>query len=311
MHVITEQPTPLQARRAVAAMGNFDGVHLGHQAVVAAAREQAAALAAPLAVITFEPHPRRYFHPAAPPFRLQSAAQRARCLAALGVQFLFERAFDAALASCTPEAFVREVLCEDLGVAGVVTGSDFRFGQGRRGDFAALKELGRALGIAAIAAPMQAVDGAKVSSSAIRAALAEGRVRDAAAALTRPFAIEGTVETGAQRGRSIGFPTANVALGDYQRPAFGVYAVRARIAEEAFWRPGVANIGVKPTVGGAPAPLLETHLFDFAGDLYGRTLEVALVEHLRPERRFESFAALTAQIAKDAETARAALGAVG
>lgn len=302
MQVIPGYPTQTDWRGAVAALGNFDGVHRGHQVVLAHARALSRSLGAPFAVIVFEPHPRRYFQPHALPFRLQSPAQRAAALAVLGADLLFELPFDEAIAGCSAEAFTRDILCERLGLAAVVVGTDFRFGKGRSGDSAALARFGAALGLQVQAAPVLESAGEKVSSTSIRTALVEGRMTDAATLLTRPWAIEGTVEQGAQRGRTIGFPTANVPLGAYQRPAYGVYAVQVR---GAFGRkPGVANIGVKPTVGGAPAPLLEAHLFDFEGDLYGATLEAALLDFIRPEQRFESLEALTRQIALDAETAR-------
>lgn len=308
MQMITGQSVADHDKGAVAALGNFDGVHRGHQHVLHHACRLARRRGAPAAAIVFEPHPRRYFQPEAPPFRLQSSGQRARALAEQGLDRLYELPFDAAMAGRSAENFIAEVLGRQLGLAGLVVGADFRFGKGRGGDITTLQWLAPDLGFVAEAAPLLADEGQKVSSSVIRTALLEGRVQDAGNLLGRPWAIEGVVQAGAQRGRTIGFPTANVGLGAYQRPAFGVYAVRVRCAPAADWRPGVANLGLRPTVqGGASEPLLEAHLFDFEGDLYGRLLEVALVAFIRPERRFEDFAALRAQIAADAATARGLL----
>lgn len=292
------------ATGASAALGNMDGVHLGHQAVIADAARAAAALEAPLAAVVFDPHPRLFFQPDAAPFHLQTPGQRARALAALGVARVIELRFDADLASLTDFGFAAETLAQGLGLRHVSVGADFRFGRGRMGDAEALARHGRALGFSVGAvAPVGDGFGAKISSTAIRTALAEGRPEDAGRWLGRPFAIQGAVLTGFQRGRTIGVPTANVELGAYQRPAFGVYAVRADLGD-GIWRAGVANVGVKPTVSSELLPLVETHVFDFEGDLYGRTIEVGLLHFLRPERKFESFEALTRQIAEDAAQAR-------
>lgn len=304
-------PAPLSLACA-AALGNFDGVHRGHQAVVEAAVQEARRLGAAPAAIVFEPHPRQHFQPQAAPFRLQSAGQRARALAALGVETLVEVRFEAALAALSADAFAQDILARAIGVRHLCIGLDFRYGQGRAGDAVSLERQGAALGFGVTV--VDAVDdsdhpGDKISSSAIRAALQAGDVTLAARLLGRPWAIEGAVIPGQQRGRTIDFPTANIALGAYLRPALGVYAIRARLPDGREM-PGVANIGVRPTVAGADAePLLEAHLFDVAEDLYGQTLDVALIAFLRPEQRFESFAALTAQIAQDAAAARALLSA--
>lgn len=296
-----EGPAPAALRGANVALGNLDGVHLGHQAVVRAAAAGPGRL---LAAAVFEPHPRLFFQPNAAPFRLQTPDQRARALAALGVEAVFALRFDSAMAGLSDEAFAREVLAQRLGLAHVAVGRDFRFGRGRMGDVQSLTRHGQALGfsVGVVDAVDDAAEGEKISSTAIRACIGEGRPEAAAALLGRAFAIEGPVLSGAQRGRTIGFPTANQGLGDYVRPRFGVYAVRVDLGD-GVQRPGVANCGVKPTVG-ASEPLLETHVFDFEGDLYGRTIEVALIAFLRPERRFDSFPALTAQIAEDAAQAR-------
>lgn len=302
--VLARQRLPDAARGASIALGNFDGVHRGHQAVVAAAR--AGAGGRHVAAAVFEPHPRRFFQPDSPPFRLQSSPQRARALAAAGVDLLVEIGFDAALSQMTDEAFVREILMERLGAARVAIGFDFRFGRGRMGDADGLRRFGEALGfeVEVVDAVDDGHDPEKVSSTSIRHALQAGEMDDAARLLGRPWAIEGAVIAGMQRARGIGFPTANVALGDYLRPRFGVYATQTDVGDGA-WRPGVSNCGVKPTVGGFTEPLLETHIFDFNADLYGRTVETRLVDFLRPERKFDTFDALTAQIAEDGQAARA------
>lgn len=299
---------PDSLRGASIALGNFDGVHLGHQAVLAAAR--AGAHGRRVGAAVFEPHPRRFFQPDAPPFRLQSSRQRARALEAAGADALIEIAFDQALSQMSDEAFARDILADRIGAARVAIGFDFRFGRGRMGDAATLTRHGAMFGFDVEV--VDAVDDGhhpdKVSSTSIRTALQTGDMADAQRLLSRPWAIEGEVITGMQRARSIGFATANVALGDYLRPLFGVYATQTDIGD-GVWRAGVSNCGVKPTVGGVAEPLLETHLFDFAGDLYGRTIETRLMHFIRAERKFESFEALTKQIADDAKAARALLGA--
>jgi riboflavin kinase / FMN adenylyltransferase len=311
VRLFSASAVPHEASGAWAALGNLDGVHLGHQAVLAAARARAKAAGLTAAAAVFEPHPRRFFQPQAAPFRLQSNHQRARALMAAGAEIVFEVPFDADLAAMNDADFCRVILKERLGVAGVAVGFDFCYGKNRMGDAASLARHGAALGFAAVI--VDAVDDAahpdhKVSSSAIRAAIAEGDMAEAARLLGRPWAIEGTVIHGFQRGRTIQFPTANIDLADYARPAFGVYAVRADLGD-GVWRAGVANCGVKPTVAGDAAPLLEAHLFDFEGDLYGRMIEVRLLHFLRPERKFENFAALSAQITTDAQHAQARLTA--
>jgi riboflavin kinase/FMN adenylyltransferase len=305
-----DEEIPADARGRALALGNFDGVHLGHRAVIGAAAQ---AGFGPPAVAVFEPHPRLLFQPDAAPFRLQSPGQRARALAACGVAMVFELRFDRALASLTDEGFCTEVLSHRLGAAHVAVGGDFRFGKGRMGDVESLTRHGAILGFgvtAAAAVDLPEADNPgsdedKVSSTAIRTALRQGDMTSAKALLGRAWAIEGVVGLGQQRGRTIAFPTANVALGAYVRPAFGVYAITVDVGDGA-WRPGVANIGVRPTVG-APEPLLEAHIFDFEGDLYGRRIEVRLEAFLRGERKFENFEALSRQIAADAAEARALL----
>ncbi|MFP4519289.1 MAG: bifunctional riboflavin kinase/FAD synthetase [Oceanicaulis sp.] len=299
---------PETARGAVAALGNFDGVHRGHAAVIATARALAAELGAPSAAAVFTPHPRLVFQPEAEPFALMSEAQRVRALQREGVDLVHHIAFDRTLAGMTPPAFVEEVLAHGLGLKGVVTGADFCFGRDRAGNAAALKEIGARFGVEARIADAVAAEGAerKISSSDVRKALREGDPETAASLLGRPFAVEGAVAEGDKRGRTIGFPTANIALGAYVRPAFGVYAVQARL-EDGRVAPGVANLGRRPTVDGVEARL-ETHLFDFSENLYGKTLEVALLGFIRSERKFDGLDQLKAQIAADCDTARARLG---
>jgi riboflavin kinase/FMN adenylyltransferase len=261
-----------------------------------------------LAAAVFEPHPRQFFQREPTPFRLQSPGQRVRALSALGVQIVFQIAFDATLAALTDEQFAARELAARIGAAHVSVGADFTFGKGRMGDAQSLVTFGAKNGFSVSVAPVLNGDNSeKISSSTIRAALSEGRMEEAATLLTRPWAIEGIVLPGAARGRGIGFPTANLSLGIYQRPRFGVYAVRVDTGAGAL-APGVANIGVRPTVGGAEEPLLEAHLFDFDGDLYGRRVEVELARFLRAEQKFENLDALKMQIALDADAAKAALG---
>lgn len=297
---------PNDARGAAIALGNFDGVHLGHEAVIASARAVAEARAVSLGAAVFEPHPRRFFKPELPPFRLQTARQRARSLGELGVQEVFELGFDAALAESSDRAFAERVLGDLLGVAHVSVGADFRFGRGRMGDAASLIKLGQELGFSVDAVRPVSRGSEKISSTAIRDAIAAGALDRAAAMLGRPWAIEGEVHRGFARGRELSFPTANLALGDYVRPRFGVYAVRVDLGDGVLL-PGVASVGVNPTVGALAEPLLEAHLFDFSGDLYGRAIEVELTAFLRDEVKFDNVAALRAQMRQDAIDARAAL----
>jgi len=295
---------------AAVALGNFDGVHRGHQAVIAAAREAAktkgAAQKTPLGVVTFEPHPRRYFQPDAAPFRLMTPGQQARALEALGVEILYVLPFDEALVAMSAETFAHEVLSRGLGVVHVAAGFDFTFGAKRTGDAGALEALGRRLGFGvSIVSPVGDDTGYKVSSTAIRQALEQGHPDVAAGLLGRPFAIEGVVQKGRQLGRTLGFPTANVELGRYLRPRLGVYATRTRLADGRVFK-GVANLGRNPAAG-LVEPRLEVWLFDFDGDLYGQTIETELVAFQRPERNFDSLETLTAQVMADADEARAIL----
>jgi riboflavin kinase / FMN adenylyltransferase len=296
-------PPPLAG--AIVALGNFDGFHLGHQAVVGRAVARARAEGRPALVATFDPHPVRYFRPDAAPFRLTTLDQRQALFADAGAAAMAVFRFDAALAGLTAEQFVVDRLLGALRVGGVVTGEDFTFGRGRGGNAATLAELGRAHGFSVDTVGPVALDGAPVSSSRIRDALREGRPRDAAALLTRPFAIRGPVIHGDKRGRTIGFPTANLELGPYLRPAYGIYAVTGRLPDGRMLK-GAANLGIRPTFD-PPRELLEAYFFDFAGDLYGQEIEVALVDYLRPEARFDGLEALTRQMDEDCARARALL----
>jgi riboflavin kinase/FMN adenylyltransferase len=296
---------PDDARGAAVALGNFDGVHRGHQAVIAAARAAADALGAQLGVAVFEPHPRRFFQPDAAPFRLQTPRQRARALAELGVQEVFEIGFDAALAQSSDREFAERVLKDCLGARHVAIGADFRFGRGRMGDAASLTHLGGEFGFGVTAvAPVGGET--KVSSSRVREAIVAGDMAGAAELLGRPWAIEGEVLRGFGRGAGFGFATANLALGDYVRPRLGVYAVRVDVGDGVLL-PGVASVGINPTVGALPEPVLEAHLLDFSGDLYGKTIEVELIGFLRDEAKFASVEALKAQMTQDVIAARRAL----
>ncbi len=295
-------------RGAAVAMGNFDGVHLGHQSVLALAHAAAARHGAPFGVVTFEPHPRAFFAPAAPAFRLMTAEARTHRLEKLGVERLYELRFDADLAGLSPEAFAADVLAGGLGIVHAVVGADFRFGKGRAGDTATLAALGRELGFGVTVAPLVCDEGGDFSSSAIRTALADGRPDEAARILGHWHRIEGPVLHGDKRGHALGFPTANLALAGLHPPRFGVYAVLVDVLtgrHRGRYR-GVASIGVRPTFG-ENRPNLEVHLFDFAGDLYGAELSVALVAWQRPELRFDDIGALVGQMTADAEEARARL----
>ena len=295
-------------RGAAAAIGNFDGVHLGHRSVIDLTRQIATETGAPLGVMTFEPHPREFFAPDAPPFRLMNAEARAQRLEKLGVDRLYEVPFNATLAALTPEAFAGEILHRQLGLSHVVVGHDFRFGKDRAGDVAALAEFGQRFGFGVTVAELvEGRDGA-ISSTAIRAALTEGRPRDAAAMLGHLHRIAGEVIRGDQRGRELGYPTANMSIAGLHPPRFGVYAVRVDVTTGPHMGRynGAASIGTRPMFG-ENLPNCETFLFDFKGDLYGAHLSVALVEFLRPELKMSSVEALVAQMEKDCELARTIL----
>ena len=296
-------------RGASAAIGNFDGVHLGHLSVVDLARK--AAPDVPLGIVTFEPHPREYFAPGARPFRLMSQSARANRLEKVGVERLYELPFDAGLAGLTPLEFARDVLHEGLGLAHVVVGADFCFGKGRAGTTAELIEFGKEFGFGVTVAPLMEQGANTVSSTAIRTALSAGNPREAAAMLGHWHRIEGAVLHGEKRGRELGYPTANMSIDGLHPPAFGVYAVLVDVLEgpQAGTYQGVASLGVRPMFGENSANL-ESYLFDFKGDLYGLPLSVALVEHLRGEEKFDSLEALITQMDADSAKARAILSAL-
>jgi riboflavin kinase/FMN adenylyltransferase len=296
-------------RGATAAIGNFDGVHLGHASVIDMART--AAPDAPLGVVTFQPHPRAYFSPDAPPFRLMSSAARASRLAKLGVKKLYQLPFNAALASLTPFEFADRILHRGLGLRHVVVGADFCFGKARAGTAADLIAYGTQLGFGVTIAPLMAQSEQTVSSTAIRQALSDARPRDAAAMLGHWHRIEGPVIGGEKRGRELGYPTANMSIDGLHLPAFGVYAVLVDVLEGPHKGSyhGVASMGVRPMFG-ENTPNLESFIFDFKGDLYGTPLSVALVEHLRGEEKFDSLEALITQMDTDSLRARAILAAL-
>jgi riboflavin kinase/FMN adenylyltransferase len=292
---------PDRFRGSVVALGNFDGFHLGHQAVVGRAVARAAHEQRPAVVATFDPHPVRFFKPDAAPFRLTSLDQREKLFAAAGADAMLVFGFDGDLAATSAEDFVA-MLADRVGAAAVVTGEDFTFGARRGGNAESLRALGAAHGLSAEAVAPVALGDEAVSSSRIRQALTEGDTATATRLLTRPFAIRGIVQHGDKRGRELGYPTANLTLGDYQRPAYGIYAVRVRLGDGSEVA-GVANVGVRPTFE-PPVELLEAYLFDWSGDLYGQEIEVALHHFLRSERRFDSMDALAAQMRSDEAEAR-------
>ncbi len=291
---------------AAIAFGNFDGVHRGHQRVIADAAAAAGAAGLPLAAITFEPHPSRMLTPDRPPFRLMTAGQQARALEALGVDRLYELPFDAEMHAMSDETFARAVLGEALGARHLAVGFDVTFGKDRSGDGPTMRRYGDRLGFSvSIAPPVTDPAIGKISSTAIRAAIQAGDVRLAAEMLGRPFAIEGVVVEGQKLGRKLGFPTANVALDHYVQPRLGVYATRTRLPDGRLV-PGVTNIGRNPTVA-VVEPRLEAWLFDFDEDLYGQVIETQLVEFLRPEETFEGLDVLVQKVMADAARARTLL----
>ncbi len=291
-------------RGASAAIGNFDGIHRGHQAVLDIARGEATRLGAPLGVMTFEPHPRQYFAPGAPAFRLMNAEARAHRLDWLGVDTLYELSFNDTLSALTPEDFARKVVAEGLGLAHVVVGEDFHFGKGRAGTASDLVRFGAEMGFGVTVVPLMHDTGEEISSTAIRTALTDGRPRDAARMLGHWHRIDGKVIRGDQRGRLLGYPTANMSIEGLHPPRFGVYVVKIDVLSgpHAGEYGGAASVGVRPTFG-EKSPNLESFIFDFSGDIYGEHLSVALVEYLRPEAKFDSVEALIAQM--DADCARA------
>ncbi|MCP4329054.1 MAG: bifunctional riboflavin kinase/FAD synthetase [Alphaproteobacteria bacterium] len=300
---------PDSARGSVAAIGNFDGLHLGHQAVFGAARSVAQETGSSWSVISFEPHPYDVFHPGTATFRLTPFRIKVSLLDELGLDTAFVLPFDAALYRKSATDFVTEVLVAGLGISHLVIGADFVFGRHRGGDADLMAKLARQTGFGlSILEKITDADALPYSSTKVRQYLTAGQPRLAATQLGRAWAIEGRVEAGDKRGRTIGFPTANIALGEFLVPAEGVYAVRVGIVGETgvAWRDGVANAGRRPTVGG-DGVLLEVHLFDFDDDLYGKYLRVAVIDHLRAEKKFDGIDQLRAQIARDADRARTIL----
>jgi riboflavin kinase/FMN adenylyltransferase len=296
---------PEAARAANIALGNFDGVHLGHARVIRAAHT--ARPDRPLAVLTFEPHPREFFRPQDPPFRLMLSAERAAALEALGVEILYELPFDTAFSHLTADAFIADVLHGGLGAAHLSCGADFAFGHRRGGDIAVLAAGAESLGIGLTTVPAVADAQGPISSTRIRRLLQDGYPERAAPLLGRAHTIRGEVTHGDARGRTIGFPTANIYLKQHLEPARGVYAITARLPDGSTVK-GVANLGQRPTVGGLESRL-EAHLFDFAGDLYGAQLTVSFHHFLRTEKKFASFEELKGQILNDAAQARTLLDA--
>lgn len=305
-------PTPADCRNAVVAIGNFDGIHRGHRALLEKAKEVARDAAAPWGMVTFEPHPRRFFSPDLPPFRLTPLRIKAQLLQSIGLEVLWILRFNQALAKLSPEAFARSVLAEGLQLQHVVAGENFRFGYKRAGDVEALSNFGRRFGFGVTRMTMATAPGQPqevYSSSLVRDYLRSGNPTRAALLLGRYWEIAGRVRHGAKRGRLLEMPTANIRLGrDTLRPAFGIYAVRVALqeGEKTRWVPGVANLGISPMFN-YEEPLLEVHLIDFSGDLYGRHLRVALIDYLRPEQNFDSLEALKVQMKEDLRRARMTL----
>lgn len=296
-------------RGASAAIGNFDGLHLGHAHVIGIARE--AARDAPLGVVTFEPHPREFFAPTAPPFRLMNAEAKAHRLAKMGVDRLYQLAFNSSLSSLNADQFAKDVIADGLGLTHVVVGADFCFGKGRQGNTEMLQEFGEEFGFGVTIADIIESEHGQVSSTNIRLALSEGRPSDAAKMLGHWHRIDGVVISGEQRGRVLGYPTANLSIEGLHPPKFGVYAVLVDILtgphQGSFQ--GAASIGVRPMFDGEVANC-ETYIFDFEGDIYGADISVALVEYLRGEERFDDLDGLIAQMQNDCDRSRELLGSL-
>ncbi len=295
-------PIPEHLRGAVLALGNFDGFHLGHQAVAGEAIAQAKAAGRPAIIATFDPHPVRYFVPEAAPFRLTSLDQRQHLFAQAGADAMLVFDFDASLAATTAQDFIAKLLVERLGISAVVTGEDFTFGKGRGGNVGVLREVGAAHGLGCKAMGPVSDDGGIISSSRIREALQAGDCATASRLLTRPFAVEGVVQHGDKNGRLLGFPTANIDMVNYLRPRYGIYAVRGRLPDGRVLD-GAANLGIRPSFD-PPKELLEPHFFDFAEDLYGQTIEVEFHAFIRGEAKFDNMDDLRAQMDADCEAAR-------
>jgi riboflavin kinase / FMN adenylyltransferase len=304
---------PDASKGAVVALGNFDGVHLGHQALIGEARRLAKERGVLLGVVAFEPHPQEFFHPSSESFRLTPFRTKARLIAELKTDILYAIAFDAEMAAKSAEDFVQDVLVRGLGVDAIVVGEDFQFGKGRSGNVALLETMGKDTNFAVnVFKPVAASNHDKISSTQIRDALKEGKPEVAARLLGHHWSVEARVEHGDKRGRTIGFPTANMSLVDCLKPAYGIYAARAKVLEDdkiVSEHEGVSSFGIRPMFK-VDTPLLETYLFDFSGDLYGKHLAVELIAYLRPEVKLEGLDALKAQIAKDSDDARKVLRSV-
>lgn len=297
--------SPVQSGAAIA-LGNFDGLHAGHRAVIESARAAGKRIGAPLGVATFEPAPRRHFQPDAPPFRLMTPLRRAILLEEMGVEQVHLLRFDAVMAAMTDRDFCQRVILDEIGAGSVSVGFDFRFGKNRMGDAAALQRLGAELGFGVDIVAEVKDGGEKVSSSRIREAIERGDMDEAKRGLGDWWTVDAIVEHGEKRGRTLGFPTANMQLGEIVHPAHGIYAVRTLLEGEQDWRPGVANFGRTPTTG-LRDPLLEVMVFDVSGDFYGKRMHTAFVKRLRPELKFDTLEALVAQMHRDVADARAVL----
>ena len=297
---------PENLKGSIVALGNFDGFHLGHQADVGRAVQRGFHERRPVIVATFEPHPVRFFKPDVAPFRLTTLDQREHLFAHAGADAMLVFHFDKALAVTSSEDFVSEVLARQISAVGVVTGDDFTFGRGRKGDVPLLRQLGEQNGVVAEAVSPVLLDGVRISSGRIREALEAGDTGTATHLLSRDYAIEGTVQRGDRRGRELGYPTANLELGDYQRPKYGIYAVRVTLDDGSEY-PGVASLGIRPTFE-PPRELLEAHLFGFDGDLYGRKIEIGLHGFIREEKKFDGVEPLIAHMREDEAEARHLLG---
>lgn len=298
-------PAPL--RGAIIALGNFDGFHLGHQAVAKEAIDWARREGRPAIIATFDPHPVRFFKPDVRPFRLTTLEQRQELYLDAGATAMLVFHFDGALAGTSAEDFITEILLDRLGAHGVVSGEDFTFGQGAKGDVSLLQGFGAEHGLASRTVGAVIDDGRAISSSRVREALRQGDPQEAARLLTRPFAVRGVVQHGDKRGREIGYPTANLTLETYLRPKYGIYAVTGRILATGQELKGAANVGMRPQFE-PPKELLEPYFFDFSGDLYGQEIEVAFHHFLRGEAKFDTLDALTEQMARDCDEARRLLG---
>lgn len=302
------ETVPDALRGAIIALGNFDGFHKGHQAVAGEAISWAHAEGRPSIIATFDPHPVRFFKPDVPPFRLTTLEQRQELYLAAGATAMLVFHFDSELAGTSAEDFITEILIDRFGAHGVVTGGDFTFGQGAKGNVELLRSFGGANGLQSRVVDVVEDDSETVSSSRIREALREGDPQLAAKLLTRPFAIRGIVEHGDKRGRELGYPTANLVIDNYLRPKFGIYAVTGRILSTGDMLEGAASVGIRPQFE-PPKELLEPYFFDFSGDLYGQEIEVAFHHFLRGEAKFDSLDELTAQMEKDCAEAKRLLSA--